>query len=43
MLGGLSGTGCDEVSFTVHGGWGNRDVSVAGLSDCVEECMSFVM
>ena len=43
MLGGPSGTGCEDVSFPVHGGWDSRDVSVAGMCDCVKECMSFVM
>ena len=43
ILGGSGGTGCDEVSFPVQGGWGSRVVSVAGVCDCVNECMSFVM
>ena len=41
MLGGLGGTVCDEV--TIHGGWDYRDVSVAGVCDCVKEFMRFVM
>jgi hypothetical protein len=43
MLGGPSGTGCDEVHFPVHGGWDSIDVSVVAVLDCVKECMSFVM
>ena len=43
MLGGLGGTGCDEVRFPVHDGWGSRDVSVAGVCDCVKECVRFIM
>ena len=43
MLGGPSGTGYYEVRFPVHGDWGSRDVSAAGMCDCVKECMSFVM
>ena len=43
MLGGDDGTICDEVSFLVHSVWGSRDVSVAGMCDCVKKCMSFVM
>jgi hypothetical protein len=40
MLGGSSGTGCDEVRFPVNGSW---DSNVAGVCDCVKECMNFVM
>ena len=43
MLGRPGGTGCNEVYFLVHDGWGSRDVSVAGMYDCVKECMSFVV
>ena len=43
MFGGPRGTGCDEVHFLVYDGWSSRDVSVAGVCDCVKECMSFVM
>ena len=43
MLDGPGGSGCNEVHFLLHGGWGSRDVSVAGVCDCVKECMSFVM
>ena len=43
MLGSPGATGCDEVSFSVHGGWCSRDVNVAGMCDCVKECMSFVI
>ena len=42
MLGGLDATGCDELGSPVHGFW-DKDVSVAGVYDCVKECMSFVM
>ena len=28
MLVGPGGTGCDEVRFSVHGGWDSRDASV---------------
>ena len=42
ILGGLGGTGCEEVRFPVHGCY-VRDVSVAGVCDCVKEYMSFVM
>ena len=37
MLGGSIGTGCEEVWFPVHGGRDSRDVSVAGVCDCVKE------
>ena len=30
-------------SFSVYGDWDRRDVSEAGICDCVKECMSFVM
>ena len=43
VLGGPGGTGCDEVHFSVRSNWDNRDVSVAGVCDCVKEYMSFVM
>ena len=42
MLGGSSGTGCDEVRFPVHGGWDSTGVNVV-ICDCVKESMSFVM
>ena len=29
--------------FLVHDGWDSRDVSVAGVYDCIKECKSFVM
>jgi len=41
LLAGSRGTGCDEDSFPVHGGWDSS--SLAGVCDCVKECMSFVM
>ena len=41
MYGGPGGTGFDEVRFPVHACWDSRDVSVAGLCDCVKEWMSF--
>ena len=37
------GTVCDEAGFPVLGRWDSRDISVAGVCDCVKECMSFVM
>ena len=40
VLGSLGGTGCDEVRFPLHGGCDSRDVSVAGMCDCVKECLS---
>ena len=43
MLVSPGGTGCDEICFPAHGSWGTRDVSVAGMCDCVKECMGFVM
>ena len=43
MLHGPGGTGCDEVCVPVHGCWDSRDVSVAGVFDCVKECIEFVM
>ena len=42
MLDSPSRTDSDEVHFPVHGSWGSRD-SVAGMCNCVKECMSFVM
>ena len=42
-LDGPGGTGCNEVSFPVHGCLGSRDVGVLGVFDCVKECMGFVM
>ena len=42
VLGSLGGTGCDEVRFPLHGGCDSRDVSVAGMCDCVKECIHFV-
>jgi hypothetical protein len=36
MFGGPGGTGCDEVLFPVQGSWDSRDVSVAGMCDCVK-------
>ena len=32
-----------RVRFPVHGGWDSRDVSVAGICDCVRECVGFIM
>ena len=43
MLDGPGGTGCEEVRFPVHGGWDSRDVSMAGMYDCVKESKSFVI
>ena len=43
MLGDPGGDGCVEVRFPIHGGWDSIAVSVAGVCDCVKECMSFVM
>ena len=43
MLDGPGGTGSEVVRFLVPGGWDSRDVSVAGVCDCVKECMSFAM
>ena len=43
MLGSSSGTGCIEVCFPVHSSWDSKDISVVGVSDYVEEYMSFVM
>jgi hypothetical protein len=40
MLDGSGETGCD---VPVHGCWDSRDVIVAGVFDCVKECMGFVM
>ena len=37
------GTGNDGVRLPVYGGWDSRDVSKAGVCDCVKECVSFVM
>ena len=36
MLDGAEGTGCNEVSFPVHGCLGSRDVGVVGVFDCVK-------
>ena len=43
MLDGPSGTGCNGVRFPIHSGWNSRDLSVAGVCDCVKECVNFVM
>jgi hypothetical protein len=43
MLGSPSGTGYNKVYIPVHGGWDSRDVSVAGMCDCVKERVSFIM
>ena len=43
MLGIAGGTDCEEGSFLVHGGWDSRDISVAGMCDCVKECKGFLM
>ena len=43
MLDGPGGTGYDEVRVPVNGCWDSRDVIVAGVFDCVKECMGFVM
>ena len=43
MLGVPAGTVCNEVRFPVHVSWDSRDVSMAGVCDCVKECVSFVM
>ena len=40
---GPGGTGCDQVRFPVTDDWDSRDVNVAGVFDCVKECVSFVM
>ena len=42
MLDSPGGTGCDEVRFPVRGAYDTRDVDVAGVCDCVKECMRFV-
>ena len=39
VLGGPSGIDCDGV----HSGWNSRGVSMAGMYDCVKECVSFIM
>ena len=40
MLDGSGGTRCN---VQVHGCWDSRDVIVAGVFDCVKDCMEFVM
>ena len=40
ILGGPCGTGSDGVRFQVHDGWDSRNVSVAGVCDCVKECVN---
>ena len=40
MLDCPSGTGCN---VPVHGCWDGRDVIMAGVFDCVKECMGFVV
>ena len=40
MLDGPGGTGCN---IPVRSCWDSRDVIVAAVFDCVEECMKFVM
>jgi hypothetical protein len=40
MLDGPGGTGCDVA---VHGCWDCRDVIVAGVFDCIKECMGFIV
>ena len=37
------GTGSDEVCFPVHDNLDSTDISMAGVYNCVKECMSFVM
>ena len=39
MLGGSGGTGCNGICFPVHSDWNSRDISMAGVCDCVKECM----
>ena len=38
MLDGPGGTGYNEVRVPVHSCWDSRDVSVAGICDCVRVC-----
>ena len=39
----LSMLGSPGELTAAHGGWDSKDVSVAGVCDCVKECMGFVM
>ena len=41
MLGCPCGNGCNGVCFPAHDEWSSRDVSMAGMCDCVKECVFY--
>ena len=43
MLGSLGGTRCNGVCSLVHSCWNSRDISMAGMCNCVKDCVSFMM